>query len=127
MHRFFVLSIVSLFPFILTANTVIKAVRTGNLYAVKRAVGATTNINATDNLGRSALHYAAIVGNFEIINYLLANAADPKQRDANNKLPFQLAIEEKMNIERAKVASILLHATKGVKGRDNKGWSGVVA
>lgn len=124
MHRFFVLSIVSLFPSLLTANTVISAVRTGNLNAVKRAVGAVTDINTTDSLGRSALHHAAIVGNFEIINYLLANDADPKQKDLNNKVPFQLAIEEKMSIEQAKVASVLLHAAKGgVEGRDDKGWN----
>ena len=105
------------------ANAVIYAVRTGNLNAVKRAVGTVADINATDSLGRNALHHAGILGNIDITTYLLANDADSKQTDVNDKVPFQLAIEYKMNIERAKVASVLLHAAVGVTGRDKKGWN----
>ena len=105
------------------ANAVINAVRTGNLNAVKRAVGAVADINATDSLGRNALHHAGILGNIDITTYLLANDADPKQTDVNNKVPFQLTIEYKMTVERAKVASVLLHAAVGVTGRDKKGWN----
>lgn len=123
MHYTLILLIVLLQPTCLAASGVIIAVRSGNFNAVKYAVGAATNINATDSAKRNALHYAAILGDLDIVDYLLANNANPKQKDSNNKVPFQLAIEPKMTIKRAKLASVLLHATKGVHGRDEKGWT----
>ena len=108
----------------MVASALIKAVQSGKLNAVKRAVGACIDINAPDADGRTALHHAGIVGNFSIVEYLLANDAIAKQEDAQHKVAFQLALEDdKMTVERAKVAAVLLHATKGVLGRDTKGWT----
>lgn len=106
------------------SNTLIKAVQSGRLMEVKKAVATVADINAVDDLRNTALHYAALQGNSAIVDYLLGSDANAKQRNSQDKLPFQLALEEqKMTIERVKTVALLLYATKGIEGRDPKGWT----
>ena len=45
------------------------------------------NINHCDRQGRSALHYACMLGLEELINYLLLRDADPTIQDKSGKMP----------------------------------------
>src|SRR5262249_35105796 len=49
------------------------------------------NINFTDNVGRTALHYATLDGNEQIMKDLLKLGADPTIADQGNFTPYELA------------------------------------
>ncbi|MDE3269257.1 MAG: ankyrin repeat domain-containing protein [Pseudomonadota bacterium] len=107
-----------------SGNALIKAVQTGSLVEVKKAIATIANIDAVDDLSNTALHYAALLGDSAIVDYLLGADANAQRRNGQDKLPFQLATEEqKMTVERIKTIALLLYATKGAEGRDQKGWT----
>ena len=106
------------------SNTLIKAVQSGSLNAVKKAVAVIENIDAFDGLRCTALHYAGMQGNSAIVSYLLGHGADAKIHNKDGKIAFQVTIaEQAMSAERAKTAALLLYASKGIAGRDQKGWT----
>lgn len=51
------------------------------------------NVNATDNSGMTALHYAAWYGNLAAIQFLLDGAADTTLRDKNGQTAADIAAE----------------------------------
>lgn len=106
------------------SNNLIKAVQSGNLNAVKKAVAEIEDIDAFDGLRCTALHYAGMQGNSAIVSYLLGHGANAKIYNDDKKIAFQVTVEGRaMNAERAKAAALLLYATKGIEGRDPKGWT----
>ena len=72
----------------------VRATLTQNLTVVKLLVenGANLNICATDGRKRSALHAAALVGNLEIADCLIAAGADLDCRDFKGFTPLAIAI-----------------------------------
>ncbi len=52
-----------------------------------------SNVNATDNSGMTALHYAAWYGNLAAIQFLLDGAADTTLRDKNGQTAADIAAE----------------------------------
>ena len=54
----------------------IQAARTGNHEAVKQHLASGADVNATDMIGRTPLHYAATRGLKKIIELLIAQGAD---------------------------------------------------
>jgi ankyrin repeat protein len=72
----------------------VRAILTQNVTVVKLLVesGAALNLCATDGKARSALHAAALVGNLEIAECLIAAGADLDCRDFNGFIPLAIAI-----------------------------------
>ena len=59
-------------------RALIQAARTGNHEAVKQHLASGADVNATDMIGRTPLHYAATK---EITELLIANGADVNAKD----------------------------------------------
>ena len=55
---------------------------------------ARANVNAQDNNGRTPLHLAINVGNFETVKALLSHSANPALKDDKDKTTFHLACEK---------------------------------
>merc|ERR1719454_1618833 len=52
------------------------------------------DINASDENGKSALHWAASVNNVEAVNILLANGANRDAQDSKDETPLYMAAKE---------------------------------
>lgn len=50
-------------------------------------------VNNCDSLGRTPLHWAAVNGDIEIVQLLLAHGANPEHTDTNDHTPLELALE----------------------------------
>ena len=61
--------------------SIIKAIRKGNIEAVKQHIAAGTDVNAKDEDGLTPLHYAAYCGHNEIAELLIAKGADVNAKD----------------------------------------------
>ncbi len=68
-----------------------KAGRADPLDAIKLYVGAGAKINAANEAGNTALHYAALTGSTRIADYLAANGAALDVRNKQGKSPLDLA------------------------------------
>lgn len=51
------------------------------------------NVNATNDDGRSALSFAALAGNDDVVDYLLKNGADINHQDNPGNTPLMLAVK----------------------------------
>ena len=82
-------------PAVVLAEPIHQAAKTGNLDALKLIVAQSTDkskaINAQDEGGYSALHWAVAEGKLKIIPWLLANGADVKLRTHSDETPLLLA------------------------------------
>ena len=65
------------------------------------------------------LSHAVAIGDRAAVMRLLANGADAKAKNADNKLPFEIAIDMNHNA----LVAILLKAAAGIDGLDEKGWT----
>jgi len=54
------------------------------------------NINLQDSTGQTAAHYAALVGNSEILEVLLKNGADVNIRDEDDQTPLDVAADDEI-------------------------------
>jgi ankyrin repeat protein len=52
-------------------------------------------VDDEDDLGRTALHHACLLGSDEMVSFLLKNGADPSALDSESKTPLRLACENK--------------------------------
>ena len=77
-------------------------------------------IKAVDKTGNTVLHLAALLNNKqEIIKYLLAQGADREARRIFQRTPFQLTVENKLNLE---VPTLLLYKDqRDLKAKDEFG------
>ena len=74
-------------PLILAARLAIEGM-------VEELIQEQADINATDEAGKSALHWAASVNNVDAVNVLLANNANRDAQDAKDETPLFLACRE---------------------------------
>ena len=79
-----------------------QASRRGYRRTVKRLLRDGAGIDERDDMGRTALHFAASVGEMDVLDMLLTAGANPEAPDNNGVTPFQLAAEDSRleNIER---------------------------
>lgn len=74
-------------PLILAARLAIEGM-------VQDLISAEADINAADNSGKTALHWAAAVNNVEAVNILLAHGANRDAQDDKDETPLFLAARE---------------------------------
>ena len=70
---------------------VVAAAKTGNWKRVRALLAKGANVNAIGEDGRTALHYASLLGETSIANLLLQAGADPNVRDKLGKTAFYVA------------------------------------
>lgn len=71
------------------------AARAGQTELLNRLLQQHSNINLTDNAGRTALFYAATAGNSASVDWLLGNGIDVRHRDNFGLTAVQAALERK--------------------------------
>ena len=74
-------------PLILAARLAIEGM-------VEELIGEQADINASDETGKSALHWAASVNNVDAVNILLAHGANRDAQDTKDETPLFLACRE---------------------------------
>ena len=89
-------------------DELIESVKQNNLPEVQRLLANGENVNAANEQGNTALHYAVALDNPEIVNALLAKGADLKAQNAKGWTP--LLIAEKKDLP--KVTPILQKAVQ---------------
>jgi ankyrin repeat protein len=65
----------------------------GHNHVIGYLVQSKANINITDYLGKTPLHYAAYNGSLELVRYLLQNDADIDAEDKTESSPLDDATE----------------------------------
>ena len=66
----------------------IQAARTGNHEAVKQHLASGADVNATDRIGRTPLHFASSVGDKKFVVFLITKGADLNAKDQNGRTPL---------------------------------------
>ncbi len=101
-----------------------RAARTGNLSTIQALVqqpkldpNTQFNVNAQDDIGDTALMWAASHGELEIIKYLVENKADMNIRDNEGLTALMYAIQN----DESKVASYLISKKADLNIKDNGG------
>ena len=72
--------------------TIHKAVKTGNIAAVKQYLAAGTDVNANDEDGETPLYRAAYHGYKEIAKLLIAEGADVNAKNKGGVTPLDCAV-----------------------------------
>ena len=74
-------------------QSLLQAIKAGNIEAVKQHLEAGTDVNASDNLGRTALHKASgWQGQSEIVELLISNGADVNAKRSDGAIPLHYAV-----------------------------------
>ena len=88
----------------------------GSVDRIKKYVAVGVNVNATNQAGSTALHYAVHNGggfNLEEIQYLVDIGADPTIRNKNDTTPLMLLVQGKTNTGVIDVATAEILVKKG--------------
>jgi len=94
-------------------NLIRKAVRDGNIEAVKQYLDAGTDVNAKDENGVTPLHQAAFYGQKEVVELLIAKGADVNAKEEDGWTPLHFAAME----GHTKVAELLITAGADVNAK----------
>jgi len=93
------------------------AARNGNRAMVELLLSRGADVNAKENDGSTALHYAAGRGFQSVAEVLLANKADVNSPDNDGKSPLHLAVRNGQK----QIVQMLLTAGANPNGQDNAG------
>ncbi len=72
-------------------STLHEVVADGSVETLRACVAERGDVEATDQLGRSPLHIAAMIGSLEKVQILLHAGAKPAPRDAYGRTPADMA------------------------------------
>ncbi len=97
--------------------TIVSAAAANNMDDVQTFIARRVNVNATDTRGRTALSYAAELGNAQMAKALLDAGASPDQRDKPGDVPLHWAA----NNGHAEVIKVLLAGHATVDAPDRQG------
>jgi len=97
--------------------TIVSAAAADNIANVRTFIAKRVNVNATDPQGRTALSYAAELGDAQMAKELLDARAAPDQRDKLGNVPLHWAA----NNGRTEVLKVLLAAHATVDATDRQG------
>ena len=97
--------------------TIVSAASGNNITDVRTFIAKRVNVNQTDPQGRTALSYAAELGNAEMAKELLDARASPDQRDRTGNVPLHWAA----NNGRVDVIKVLLAGHATVDAPDRQG------
>ncbi len=97
--------------------TIVSAAAADNMTDVRTFIAKRVNVNATDTQGRTALSYAAELGDVQMANELLDARAAPDQRDKLGNVPLHWAA----NNGRTEALKVLLAAHATVDATDRQG------
>ena len=76
-----------------------QAVQEGHLEKIKEELQMnTTNINAVDDKGNTALHCAVMHDDYEVVELLLAGGADPKLTNARGRSSLDFAVSAEVSV-----------------------------
>ena len=79
------------------AESIVVAVESGDIEAVKQHLNDGTEVNAKGGTGRTSLHWAAIEGHKEIVELLIAEGANVNAKTNDGKTPLDLSIKLNLN------------------------------
>ncbi len=97
--------------------TIVSAAQANNMNDVRTFIAKRVNVNQTDSQGRTALSYAAELGNAGMAKELLDASASPDQRDRQGDAPLHWAA----NNGRVDVIKVLLAGRAAVDVQDRQG------
>jgi uncharacterized protein len=97
--------------------TIVSAAAADNMADVRTFIARRVNVNATDTQGRTALSYAAELGDVQMAKELLDARAAPDQRDKLGNVPLHWAA----NNGRIEILKVLLAAHATVDAPDRQG------
>lgn len=97
--------------------TIVSAAAADNMSDVRTFIAKRVNVNATDTQGRTALSFAAELGDAQMAKELLDARASPDQRDKLGNVPLHWAA----NNGRVEVLKVLLAAHATVDAQDRQG------
>ena len=98
-------------------NLIRKAVRDGNIEAVKQYLDAGTDVNAKEENGVTPLHQAAFYGQKEVVELLIAKGADVNAKEGDGWTPLHFAAEGGHN----ETAELLIAAGVDVNAKAESG------
>lgn len=78
---------------VLLDNALITAAISGSIELTEIFLAMGANVRSATSNRRTALHYAAFYGHFDVVKLLLDHDADHHARDMNKSLPLELAIQ----------------------------------
>ncbi|RAO71367.1 uncharacterized protein BHQ10_007379 [Talaromyces amestolkiae] len=78
---------------VLLDNALITAAIAGSIGLTETFLAMGANVKSATSNRRTALHYAAFYGHFDVVKLLLDHDADPYSRDMNKSFPLELAIQ----------------------------------
>ncbi len=99
----------------------IEAVRNADRAGVEAALDGGAQVAQADALGRTALHYAAALGQNDILSHLLETSVEPDLRDGEGITPLMRAAQN----GHAVAVKALLASGANAELRDNDGRSAV--
>jgi uncharacterized protein len=97
--------------------TIVQAASGNNITDVRMFIAKRVNVNQTDPQGRTALSFAAELGNFQMAKELLDAGAAPDQRDKAGNVPLHWA----GNNGRVDVIKVLIAGHASVDAPDRQG------
>lgn len=65
----------------------------GNLKAIEALIDNGVDINMTNNLGQTALHYALNLDSIDVAKFLISKGADVKTKDKKGITPLDMVVK----------------------------------